>query len=329
MAPGVNGKRQTEGMTLMTENERLERFAVKTFKQHWSGIVRKLEKDPSFALKQYYYFEADTEARQLNLAERFYGLPHATKMASLDDKSILSKISCYLPRAIEYAIDENEDDVKAQKEFIRDLITHEYVIFDSSQNQVMEEYDEYWDGLWIASYPARVPNDDWYERSVGSSYFVAGTFLLMKSTGENFSKREMEWLRRSIIRNIDKEDIDRTLWWFESDLLEKNKAWIMIYELEPNEYVEDLLDIVGSMLSAQQTDLADKILSYLSENPDNRRFLKIFKKRQPKKDDSLYDIIASFLQATTDGAIIRDIEDIACRIVGLKDRDYHRVFYSA
>lgn len=316
-------------MSLTTEKERLEKFAVKTFKQHWSGIVRKLEKDPSYALKFYHYFEADTEARQLNLADRFYGLSHAAKMASLDDKSILRKISCYLPRAIEHAIDENDDDVKAQKEFIKDVITHEYVIFNSSQNQVMEQYDEYWDGLWMDSYPARVAYDDWYERSVGSSYFLAGTFLLMKSTGENFSKRETEWLRRSIIKNIDDEDIDRTLWWFELDLLEKSKAWIMIYELEPDEYVEDIFNFIADMSPDQLADLAGRTLSYLSENPDNRRLLRTFKKQQAKKGSSGYEAVATVLQATTDWAIIRDIEDMACRILGVSDRDYHRVYYTA
>lgn len=314
----------------MAEYERLEKYAVKAFKRHWSGVLKKLErtKDP-YALKLYYYFEADTEARQLTLAERFYGPSHATKMANLDDGSILKRISCYLPRAIEYALQEYEDESREQRDFIKKIVSHEYVIFSSSQCQTVEEYDENWEGLWVAPYPERAAYDDWYERSVGSSYFVSGTFLLMKSTGENFSKRETDWLRRSIIKNIDDEDIDRTLWWFEMDLLEKNKVWIMIYELENDEYVDDILDIVGGMLSAQQDDLADRILSYLSEDPDNRRLLKIFKKHQSMKDNSSYDSIASFLQATKDEAIIRDVEDIACKIVGLRDRDYHRVYYSA
>jgi hypothetical protein len=58
---------------------------------------------------------------------------------------------------------------KSKKTIIKKIVSHEYVIFNSSQCQTVEEYDENWEGLWVAPYPERVAYDDWYERSMGSS----------------------------------------------------------------------------------------------------------------------------------------------------------------
>ncbi len=308
----------------MAEYEELEKYAVKAFKRHWSGALKKLERtNGSYALKQYHYFEADTEARQLTLAERFYGPSHATKMANLSDGSILKRISCYLPRAIEYALQEYEDDFKEQKDFIKKIVSHEYVIFNSSQCQTVEEYDENWEGLWVAPYPERVAYDDWYERSMGSSCFTGGTFLLMKSTGETFSRTEVEWLRNSIVKNIDEND-PYSLWWFECEPLEKNKIWIKIYEfLDRDYYIEDVSYLIADLSKEQLRTLVDKTIGYLSEDVDEDSVPLLELLKIPRTEKAMYNAIQSILEKADD-MIVRAVEEMACNVMGLKDRDYHR-----
>ena len=114
----------------MTEKERLERIAIKTFKQHWAKIARNLEKNEiNYVDKFFCRFEADTKERQKILAGRFYGIDHAKKMTALSDKEIKRNLSCYLPRAIEYALSdplflEDKADV-----FLRKLVRGQYIMY--------------------------------------------------------------------------------------------------------------------------------------------------------------------------------------------------------
>lgn len=227
----------------MTDEERLEKITVKAFKQHWTKIVRSLEKGKNtYADKLYDCFEADTSARQKILANRFYGLDHARKMATLNEKAIKRNLSCYLQTAIEYTLYDNEDEPGKQEAFMKGLVSSEYVIFDSNQDcYYFEEYDEDTDDVSVPEYPAKVAYDDWYERSVGAVYNSFSTSILMKSTGETFSKKEVDWLKRSIQHNIDSNEFS-AFWWFDCEPLANNKLWIRIHEFEVKmQYVDEFL----------------------------------------------------------------------------------------
>ena len=172
----------------MTDEQRLTNTAVKAFRKRWRKIVRDIEDGRKDYVSEFYpCFEADTYARQKILARRFYGIEHARKMATLSVEAIKENLSCYLPKAIEYAIKNNVDEPKEQEAFMRKLVSCEYVIFRSSQGSPFDLFDEDADDLWVAEYPARVAYDDWYESSVGAEK-PCQTSILMKSTGEPFTK---------------------------------------------------------------------------------------------------------------------------------------------
>lgn len=302
----------------------LERFAVKVFKSHWAGVLRAIEVgQETYAQRYSHCFEAGTEAWRKKLAERFYGMPHALEMARLSDKSILERMSCYLLRAVEFALYEHHDEPEGQKDFIRRIVGHEYVIFSSSQCQRMDDYDEHWDDLWVAPYPERVTYDDWYERTFGDGFFSHGTFLLMKSTGEDFPEDEIDCLRASIMANIDGNDLDYSLWWFECEPLEKNRIWIKVYELDHDDYIEDILSFMAEMTEEQLHALAVKTVDYLAEDKKKRPLVKVLSS-MANSEYSVRNAMARILQEAGDNAVIRKIEGFACKISGRKDRDYHR-----
>jgi hypothetical protein len=179
-----------------TERADLEQQGIAAFKKHWADAVRRARKGKSLARELAPSFEGDTASHRRLLSREFFGAGHARNMCRLTTRQIARKLSCYLPRAIEYAMEEFLEPSE-RGEFIRGLVAGIYVLFDSSQCTGPEHYDEHWEGPSVQRYPADVLYDDWYERTVGSSFFMCGTFLLMKSTGENFTTTEVEWLKKA------------------------------------------------------------------------------------------------------------------------------------
>jgi hypothetical protein len=74
----------------------------------------------------------------------------------------------------------------------------------------------------------------------------------MKSTGETFSKREIDWLKGSIRRNIDGNEFS-AFWWFRCEPITRNKLWITINDLtiDKERYVEEVLDEAGTLSKDQ------------------------------------------------------------------------------
>jgi hypothetical protein len=217
------------------------------------------------------------------LAEKFFGADHARKMCRLTRRQVRHRLACYLPRAIEYALSRLSQPAE-QTGFIRGLVSGVYVIFDSKQCGDPEGYDEYFEGLSVSGYPAAVLYDDWYERSVGSSFFMCGTSLLMKSTGEKFGARELNWLKRSIQDNIDTNGPDE-LYSFECEPLPANRnangpdvelygfgfgpsaanrIWVKIYELDREMYLDGVMGQVKELGGRQLRLLVDGMMERLA-----------------------------------------------------------------
>lgn len=332
----------------MTNEEKLEMIAIKAFKQHWAKIVRSLEEGKTnYADNLIHCFEADTRTRQKILARRFYGLDHAKEMASLSEKEIKANLSCYLPRAIEYALSDPVGLFDEPKVFIKKLVIGQYVMFSLPSNEgscLFERYDEYsdnfleayedsddfWedsDDLEIDEYPShQVSDDDWYEKTVGRSWHNYSILVLMKSTGETFSKTEMTWLRKSIQYNIDHAELD-ALWWFKCYPIANNKLWIKIYQW-PNkgDYIDGFLWGEGYELSSNQfKKFVGRILEYLSKEKKWIKKLSVFNNYKSMKKEDLFDITDTFFRKYSEvleNIEIRDIEDIMNIITGRKDRDY-------
>ena len=313
----------------MTDEERLEKIAIKAFRKHWTKILRDLEKGKdTYANKLYRCFEADTSARQKILAKKFYGIDHANKMATLSKEAIKRNMSCYLPKAIEYTLSENEDEPREQEAFIEKLGSCEYVIIDSHQDTYWEEYEEDVGNVWVAEYPARVAYDDWYERSVGTTLYDCSTSVLMKSTGETFSKREGDWLKKSIQHNIDGNELS-AFWWFQCEYIAKNKLWIRIHDFVIKEqYVEEFLREAEILSKNQLQEFVRQILEYQYEEKKIKTKLKVFNNYKTMEEQDLFVIMENFFWKNWEAEILSDYdirmaENIMNRITGRKDRDYH------
>jgi hypothetical protein len=311
----------------MTDKERLENIALKAFKQHWAKIVRSLEKGKNiYANNRYGCFEADTSAKQKILANRFYGPDHARKMATLSEEVIKRNLSCYLPKAIEYALSWHEDEPHEQDAFMKILVSSEYAIFRSSQCTPIEFYDEDAADLWVAEYPAAVPYDDWYEGSIGANQ-ICQTYVLMKSTGEDFLKAEVNWLRASIQQNIDSNEPD-ALWWFECEPLAKNKLLIKIYDFrEVKEiYIEEFLSEAATLPKNQFQEFVRQTLEHLYKEDEIKKKLRVFNNYESMGKNDLLKVTENFFLRNCkvlDNIDIRIIEDAMNSIRGRKDRDYH------
>ena len=72
----------------------------------------------------------------------------------------------------------------------------------------------------------------------------------MKSTGENFGVREVNWLERSIQRNLDANGPDE-LYGFECELLNPNQVWIKIYLFDRDVYVDGVMGEVRRLTDRQ------------------------------------------------------------------------------
>lgn len=316
----------------MTDIERLEKFAVRAFRQHWKKIVKDIEEGRKNYINECYpCFEADTTTRQKILARRFYGIEHARVMAGLSKETIKENLSCYLSKAIEYAIKENKDEPKEQEAFIKALVGCEYVIFRSNQCSPFDSFDEDADDLWVAEYPARVAYDDWYEGSIGAGN-PCQTSVLMKSTGEVFTKSEVEWLKKSIQNNIDGND-HSALWWFGCEPISENKIWVKIYDYEIDRplYMEDFLNELSRLNRKQLNEFIRQMLDRLHKEYKGEKLIKklnVFNDYKSMKDKKLFDITCDFFWKNWEADILSDFdirtaEDIMNNISGRTDRNYH------
>ena len=217
----------------VSDEERLTNVIVREFKRHWRKILRDLENGkPSLAETCYGCFEADTVQRQRYLANRFYGLKHVTRMAELSDAEIQEHLSTYLPAAIQYVREEFDYDAKVQEKAIKELVANEYVIIQSPINRASSHPDNQdWKGWSVVTYPAPVPYGDWYERTFGSALFVCGEFILLKSTGEPFTEKEIEWSEKAIVSNIKGYDHGETKWQYSLCVYDPTKVTIYFSEI--------------------------------------------------------------------------------------------------
>jgi hypothetical protein len=297
-------------------------------------------------------FEGGTELNSKALAEKFFGTDHARKMCLLTERQVRRRLSCYLPRAVEYASDQFFEPAEASK-FIRNLVSGLYVIFDSKQRGEPEDYDENYEGLSVSTFPAGVLYNDWYERSVGSSFFTCSTSLLMKSTGEDFGARELQWLKYSIQDNIDANGPEE-LYGFECEHLAANKIWVKINELDRETYVDGVMGQVNELSERQLHLLLERMVDWLVEaeeelapHASTQRKVHLCGGEQVlaagarlalmsqlfgnvhklPREAILGKIERMLLSKKRDDRTVRELENIANRMLGAGLRDYHCQVY--
>ena len=323
----------------------MEEHAVEAFRKHWADVLRRACRGKPLGRKLWPCFEADTNARRKELAFEFFGVVHARAMNRLSPKQIRRRLSCYLPRAIEYA-EEGGDDLGERREFVNDLVTGVYVLFDSTQSGCREKYDEYWEDLSVHEYASGVSNDDWYERSIGG-LFTGGTYLLMKSTGERFTRTELEWLTKAIQSNLDSEAWEE-LWGLRCEYFKPNRIWIKIYMLDRDDYLEGVMGQASELAGEKLRMFVNRAVEYLAWEaglvpPGERKGVQsweeegsapkavldrltkeIFGDLAKQSDERILKRLGRFLErrATRDSTV-REIEGVLNRMMGRQLRDYH------
>jgi hypothetical protein len=325
--------------------QELEKEAIVAFKEHWADVLRRARRGKPLGRKLWGCFEADTNARSRALAAEFFGVAHARKMCRLTPRQIGRRLSCYLPRAIEYGLEDLLNPEERRK-FIRDIVTGIYVIFESAQCTWPEEYDEYFEGLWVATYPMDGVIDDWYERSIGGC-FTCGTTLLMKSTGEDFAKREVDWLQRAIQLNLD-SDGPQELYGFECEALTPSRIWVKIYIIEREQYVEGMMEEAAKLGGGRLRTFVEKAVEWLAREPafqpvgrkaaayvrdrdvpvpkavKERLEQRLFGNVDRLSDGRIIEKLKKLLIARRiDDAVVREIESVLNHMLGQELRNYH------
>lgn len=234
-------------MRQVSDEERLTRAIIRGFKRHWRKILHNLESGkPSRAEVHYHDFEARSIASKKYLARRFYGIKHATKMVNLGDEQIKKNLSFILPGAINYIKREHKDH-EEQEEVAMDLTSEEYILCQTADfhSGLVEELIE-WDRWDVRKYPWSF-YDDWYDTTFVPDYYQR-MFILLKSTGEPFTPREIDWLRDSIIVSIEyNSDAEQIFWDFEMGRLTDNSVYVGIWELEREDYANKVKSVLNNL----------------------------------------------------------------------------------
>jgi hypothetical protein len=254
--------------------EELIAITVASLRSHWRNVRGRLLRghwDPVGEKGLFDCFEADTTAHKKILARRFYSLKHAEKILSLSDSKLKSNISYYTEIAAEHALDEFEGMPDEQRDYMRSLPKYEYVLIEGDR---------------VSAFPARVLYDDWYERSVGAMTNFDG--YIMKSTGENFSKLEAEWLDASVRTNT------RTsceFWRTGIDQETPNRIAIWITELERVHYLSEVEDGLWRGTKSQLIALLRHLRDECSEHSRETRLIErlLANASTTKKADLLAD----------------------------------------
>ncbi len=184
----TNLSKQTheEDVVKKTFEEILKDVAVKEFKKHWNSILKNV-KEGRLSKTYYVPFQADTTVKKKYLANKFYGLKHATHMALLSDKQIKTKLATYLPFAIPYVMGNVYYDKENQKEEIKAMVKGEYVLLLSRNKDYLNVGSslEEWRGSDVHGYPDDGYALNWFDSE--AEVMRSGDFMLVKSTGEVLS----------------------------------------------------------------------------------------------------------------------------------------------
>jgi hypothetical protein len=213
---------------------KVEKTIIRAFRTRWLTLKKKSIEGTlrSYRRSLALWFEAINKSDCYFLARTYYGIAHIERMCELSAEQILTNLNPVC-RYLDVHFENDEDCPTA-----KDLLSSEYVLFDFPRDDypynfvpcdIYLDYDDdaeegnedslangikYIDPslLNVRSYTSTALYDDWYERVGGFNTFFLG--ILMKSTGEPFSKKEARMLTESVVHNVTSHDLDE-LWVFE------------------------------------------------------------------------------------------------------------------
>lgn len=236
--------------------DQVGRAVVASFRKRWLRTDAMLLHDYN---SRYDCFEAVSLKDRKKLAKAFYSKSHANKMAKLSDDQILKQLN----PLVRYLACLPKREVTQRK--VSELIANEYLLFEvdnlvcgnfiyDTNGAVVSELvsasinlDKDNIRIWTANSYPDFAVDDWYERVGGYNPDFFG--VLMKSTGEQFSRAEQRMLTQSVVQNVTSNGKDE-FWVFDIGpaIGRKNQVIIHIASSWPRcHYLDPIIEAIWVM----------------------------------------------------------------------------------
>lgn len=323
---------------------KVDKAVVKAFRKRWLALRGKARNGTlqSYRLSLANWFEATSRKERLALARAYYGIAHIELMCALTDEQILANLA----PVCRYLDAHSEDDECCPT--AEDLVSSEYVLFsfpredfpdyiepDSVYLRVCSEGDAD-DGtemnavdpsqLDVDAYTSNSAYyDDWYEY-VGGVY-TSLLAVLMKSTGESFSKAEARMLTASVVQNVAPADHEE-LWVF-GVAHHGNQMVVSIDTDSPSYYVFPIINAITEMSSDGLAAMVESILSIEGNAREDlpRDLLKAvdaFSKRRKPDTEALKQRLVRLMGRQKRNSDIRCFENALARYLFGGRQYYHQ-----
>jgi len=288
---------------------KVEKTVIREFRKRWLYLKNKSQDN---SLRRYRrglanWFEAAKHNDCVSLARKYYGINHIERMCELSDEQIIFNLS---PVCGYLDVNFDDEDCPTAKE----LLSSEYILFDyctADYPDNMSKLDEIYledvdtSELIAACYTSNcksVHYDDWAERVGGFYPFFLG--ILMKSTGEVFSKKEARMLTESVVSNVSGAYLNEL---FVYEVVHQGNQMVVSIDTDnPVSYIEpiktaiielshkSIARMVKDLLSTDETLPKDLLKAINTYSKQRRPNIELFKRRLAcllaKKQDS-YDIL--------------------------------------
>jgi hypothetical protein len=212
----------TSKKTQVARYEKAKLLLVAAFRKRWKDTL-----DGKLQIETADVFEAPTDKDRQAMAKRFYDPAHLEKLLSLSD----DKIERNLLPLVRYLTVQRDEPLR--QSLVERMISCQYILFDADEDKIHKlgsgsevDFDDGdMTGWKAAGYPESAMYDDWYERVGGFNSTFTG--VLMKVSGEPFSKAERHHLARSVYGNVLANDSEE-LWSFGFHLTLRSRNQIVV-----------------------------------------------------------------------------------------------------
>jgi hypothetical protein len=307
-----NTEKIAEMSTLNKEQTRYEKtksLVVTAYRKRWNDILVGKSKPQGAGV-----FEATTTHAQNAMAKSFYARRHLEKLVSLSDDAIVAN---HLP-LIKHLATQSETPLRGS--LVDRLLGGQYVLFaydlddmhtlgfGSEVNLDQDEIDP-----WKPDrYPGSVLYDDWYECVGGFRSNYLG--VLMKSSGEPFSKSERQRIAETVCSNVVGNDQDE-LWSFGFHLAGKRKNQVVVsITNDANGYRESLEDTLRELDASKLRLIAADVepLRMDEESPFINLIEPITPSLREASDKAILEILLSCVRNAPDAFALNGVE----RVIG-------------
>lgn len=289
--------------------EKVKSLVVAAYRERWNNVLNGKSKAQNDGV-----FEAPTTNVKRSMARTFYSRAHLQKLVSLSDNAIVTN---HLP-LIKYLAIQREVPLRAS--LVERMLGGQYVLFAcdlknmhslGSGSDVNLELDDI-DSWTPDSYPGLALYDDWYEHVGGFNSTFVG--VLMKSSGESFSKSERKQIAEAVHLNVLSND-ESELWSFGFHLAGKRKnQFVVTITSVAYGYRESLEDTLCGLDAPTLKRIAADVepLRTDEENPFSKLIDATTPSLRKASGKAIREILLSCVRNATDAFDVNGVE----RVVG-------------